>query len=266
MFSKIKQFYRESDTSTFTVYVVLRFLVIVSMLLQIWHHNWNNVFLCLLTLVLFTIPYFVDRVFKITLPNALEIIIFLFIFSAEILGELQNFYGIFKHWDTILHTMNGFLCAAVGFSLIDILNRSDKFHIQLSPLFVALVAFCFSMTIGVLWEFFEFGADTFLQTDMQKDRIVQEISTVTLHPEGKNEPIVLEGIQDTVIHYIDENGNLSEAVIHGGFLDIGIKDTMKDLLVNFIGAVIFSIIGILYIKNRDEYKFAENFIPRMRQK
>lgn len=266
MFSKIKQFYRESDTSTFTVYVVLRFLVIVSMLLQIWHHNWNNVFLCLLTLVLFTIPYFVDRVFKITLPNALEIIIFLFIFSAEILGELQNFYGIFKHWDTILHTMNGFLCAAVGFSLIDILNRSDKFHIQLSPLFVALVAFCFSMTIGVLWEFFEFGADTFLQTDMQKDRIVQEISTVTLHPEGKNEPIVLEGIQDTVIHYIDENGNLSEAVIHGGFLDIGIKDTMKDLLVNFIGAVIFSIIGILYIKNRDEYKFAENLIPRMRQK
>lgn len=266
MFSKIKQFYKESDTSTFTVYVVLRFLVIVSMLLQIWHHNWNNVFLCLLTLVLFTIPYFVDRVFKITLPNALEIIIFLFIFSAEILGELQNFYGIFKHWDTILHTMNGFLCAAVGFSLIDILNRSDKFHIQLSPLFVALVAFCFSMTIGVLWEFFEFGADTFLQTDMQKDRIVQEISTVTLHPEGKNEPIVLEGIQDTVIHYIDENGNLSEAVIHGGFLDIGIKDTMKDLLVNFIGAVIFSIIGILYIKNRDEYKFAENFIPRRRQK
>lgn len=265
MFSRVKQFYRESDKSTFTVYIVLRFLVILSMILQILHQNWSNVFLCLLTLVLFTIPYFIDRAFKVTLPNALEIIIFLFIYAAEILGELQNFYGLFKHWDTVLHTINGFLCAAVGFSMIDILNRSDKFHIQLAPLFVALVAFCFSMTIGVLWEFFEYGADTFLKTDMQKDRIVQEISTVTLHPEGKNEPVVIEGIQDTVIQYIDKNGNPTEAIIDGGYLDIGINDTMKDLLVNFIGAVVFSIIGMLYIRNRDGYKFAENFIPRIRQ-
>lgn len=264
MFSRIKSFYKESDKSTLTVYVVLRFFVIVSMILQILHHNWGNVFLCVLTLILFTIPYFIDKAFKITLPDVLEIIIFLFIFSAEILGELQNFYGLFKHWDTILHTINGFLCAAIGFSLIDILNRSNRFHIQLAPIFVALVAFCFSMTVGVLWEFFEFGADNFLKTDMQKDRVVQEISTVTLHPEGKNEPVVLEGIQNTVITYTDKDGNLQEAVIEGGYLDIGIKDTMKDLLVNFVGAVVFSIIGMLYIKNRDEYKFAENFIPRMK--
>lgn len=261
MWKKIKSFYHENKKSSLTVYFILRILVIASLIMQILHQNWANAFLCILTLILFTIPYLIDKTFKITLPNVLESIILLFIFSAEILGEIQNFYGIFKHWDTILHTLNGFLCAAIGFSLIDILNRNDKFHIQLSPIFVALVAFCFSMTVGVLWEFVEFGADQFLQTDMQKDRILSSISTVALNPEGKNVPIVLNEIQETTILSHDEHGNLVETKIEHGYLDIGLQDTMKDLLVNFVGAVIFSLIGLLYIKNRDKYAFAENFIP-----
>ena len=201
-----------------------------------------------------------NKKLKIEIPDVLEIIILLFIFSAEILGEIQNFYGAFKYWDTILHTINGFLCAAIGFSLIDILNNSKKFHINLSPVFVALVAFCFSMTIGVLWEFFEFGADQLFQYDMQKDRVIQTISTVTLEPEGKNKPVVVDNINKTII-YSQKNGEMIETTIEGGYLDIGIIDTMKDLLVNFVGAVIFSIIGFFYIQNRDKYKFAENFIP-----
>lgn len=265
MLKRMKAFYHESKKSSFIVYMVLRILVIVCMIFQILHQNWDNVFLCLLTLVLFMIPYWLDKTLKITLPNVLESIILLFIFSAEILGEIQNFYGIFKSWDTILHTLNGFLCAAIGFSLIDILNRSEKTHIHLSPLFVAIVAFCFSMTVGVLWEFFEFSADTFVQTDMQKDRIVTSISSVTLHPEGKNIPVILKDIDKTIIYSKDADGNPLTTVIDGGYLDIGIKDTMKDLLVNFVGAVVFSIIGFLYIKNRDDYKFVENFIPRRRR-
>lgn len=159
-----------------TVYIVLRILVIVTIVIQALRGNFENVFLGILTLILFTIPSIIDRKLNIKLPNALETVILLFIFSAEILGEIQNFYGIFKFWDTMLHTINGFLCAAIGFSLIDILNRSPKFHMKMSPIFVALVAFCFSMTIGVLWEFFEYGADTFFETDMQKDRVVSSIS------------------------------------------------------------------------------------------
>lgn len=232
---------------------------------QILRQNWDNVFLCVLTLFLFTIPYLIDRKLKITLPNTLEIIILLFIFSAEILGEIQNFYGIFKSWDTILHTLNGFLCAAIGFSLIDILNRTEKFHIHLSPIFVALVAFCFSMTVGILWEFFEYGTDTLVKTDMQKDRIVSSISSVSLHPEQKNVPIILEDIQETRIYSWNDNGETIETIIPNGYLDIGIHDTMKDLLVNFIGAVAFSFIGLLYIKNRDDYRFAERFIPKLRK-
>ena len=248
-----------------TIYVILRFFVIVTLIAQLIRGNYENVFLCILTLILFTIPTIIDKKLNIALPNALESIILLFIFSAEILGEVQNFYGIFKGWDSILHTINGFLCAAIGFSLIDILNRSEKFHTKMTPAFVALVAFCFSMTIGVLWEFFEFGMDVTFKTGMQKDRIVQEISTVTLNPEGKNDPVEIRNITGTTIHYI-ENGENKEISVVDGFLDIGIRDTMKDLFVNFIGAVVFSILGLLYIKDRDEYKFAEKFMPRLKKK
>lgn len=248
-----------------TIYVVLRFLVITTMIVQLFRGNYENVFMCILTLVLFMIPSIIDKRLNITLPNALETIILLFIFSAEILGEVQNFYGIFEYWDTMLHTINGFLCAAIGFSLIDILNRSEKFHTKMTPISVALVAFCFSMTVGVLWEFFEFGMDITFNTDMQKDRIIQTVSSVTFHPDGKNKPIVIKNVDKTTIYYI-EDGETKELAIDGGYLDVGIRDTMKDLFVNFIGAVVFSIIGLLYIKDRDEYKFAEKFMPKMRKK
>ena len=211
--NKIKEFYRSESKATLIVYLVIRILVILCMILKILKHNWDNVFLCALTLILFMIPYLVDKKLKIDLPNALDIIILLFIFSAEILGEIQNFYGIFPYWDTILHTINGFLCAAIGFSLIDILNRHEKFHITLSPFFVALVAFCFSMTVGILWEFFEYGADTLFQYDMQKDTVVQTVSSVSLNPEGKNVPVVLKNIDKTVISSYDKQGNLLETTI-----------------------------------------------------
>lgn len=263
MAKKMKHILKDVDKSTLTVYFILRILVIITLIAQILHGNWNDVFLCVLTLILFSIPFIIDQKFKIDLPSPLEIIILLFIFSAEILGEIQNFYGTFQHWDTILHTINGFLCAAIGFSLIDILNRSEKFHLNMSPIFVALVAFCFSMTIGVMWEFFEFGADQFLHMDMQKDRVVDVISTVKLHPEGENIPVVIDQIEHTTItHKVD--GKLVDTVIDHGYLDLGIIDTMKDLIVNFVGAIIFSLIGFLYIHNRDKYKIAENFIPVMR--
>lgn len=259
--NKVKK-YRKRDI---TVYVVLRLLVILTIVIQAIRGNFENVFLCILTLILFTIPSIIDKKLNIKLPNALEVIILLFIFSAEILGEIQNFYGIFKFWDTMLHTINGFLCAAIGFSMIDILNRSPRSHLKMSPLFVALVAFCFSMTIGILWEFFEYGSDIFFKTDMQKDRIISSIASVEINEERKNIPIKINNIEKEVINYY-ENGELKQRVIEGGHLDIGLKDTMKDLFVNFIGAVVFSIIGLLYIKNRDEYKFAENFIPTMKMK
>ena len=143
----IKMEIREHKASAF-VYFLLRFLVIVTMIFQVLNRNYENVFLCLLTLLLMIIPSFIQVEFKIELPTTLEIIILLFIFSAEILGEISSFYIIFPMWDTVLHTLNGFLAAAIGFSLVDLMNRDERMKFKLSPLYMAIVAFCFSMTIG----------------------------------------------------------------------------------------------------------------------
>ena len=244
--------------SSFLVYVTLRLLVILMMILQIFNRNYENVFLCVLTLVLLLIPSLIQINLKIELPTALEITILVFIFAAEILGEIQSYYIKFPFWDTVLHTINGFLMAAIGFALVDILNRSKKFSIQLSPVFLAIVAFCFSMTIGVIWEFFEYGMDQFLGLDMQKDTVIQGFSSVLLDPTKSNIPVPVQDITEVLV-----NGrNLGL----GGYLDIGLIDTMNDLFVNFVGAVLFSIIGYFYVKSRGKGKFARRFIPRLKSR
>ena len=244
--------------SSFIVYMTLRALVILVMILQILNRNFENVFLCALTLVLLVMPSLIQINLKIELPTALEIIILLFIFAAEILGEIQAYYEKIPMWDTVLHTLNGFLMAAIGFALVDILNRNKKISFQLSPAFLAVVAFCFSMTIGVIWEFFEFGMDQIFHLDMQKDTIVNTIYSVMLDPAGGNHVVGVTGIRDVAV-----NG---ESLGLGGYLDIGLLDTMEDLLVNFIGATVFSIIGYFYVKNRGKGKFARRFIPRLKTK
>lgn len=243
--------------STAIVYFSLRFLVIVCMILQLMRGDLYNAFLCIFSLLLFAIPFFIQNKFKITLPNTLEIIIFLFIFSSEILGEINNFYKLIPCWDTILHIINGFLCAAIGFSLIDLLDKNRK-KIKLSPIYLAIFSFCFSMTIGVFWEFFEFSADKIFLTDMQKDTFITKISTVELDQNKSNKSIILNDIGKTIIY--DTTGN-ELLTIHDSYLDIGLHDTMKDLFVNLIGALAFSFLGYCYLLNKKKYKFASNFIP-----
>lgn len=244
--------------SSFLVYVTLRLLVILMMILQIFNRNYENVFLCVLTLVLLLIPSLIQINLKIELPTALEITILVFIFAAEILGEIQSYYIKFPFWDTVLHTINGFLMAAIGFALVDILNRSKKFSIQLSPVFLAIVAFCFSMTIGVIWEFFEYGMDQFFGLDMQKDTVIQGFSSVLLNPTKSNIPVPVQDITEVLVNGRDLG--------LGGYLDIGLIDTMNDLFVNFVGAVLFSIIGYFYVKSRGKGKFARRFIPRLKSR
>lgn len=242
--------------SSFIVYVTLRALVILVMILQIFNRNYEGVFYCILTLILLMIPSFIQMELKIELPTTLEIFILIFIFAAEILGEIGSYYTKVANWDTMLHTINGFLATAIGFSLVDILNRNEKVKVQLSPLFMAVVAFCFSMTIGVMWEFWECGMDLFLGMDMQKDTIVHSISTVMLDPTGGNQVVHIDNIKNTAVNGMELG--------LGGYLDIGLIDTMKDLFVNFIGAVVFSIIGFFYVKQRGKGKFANRFIPRIK--
>lgn len=240
--------------SSFIVFYTLRILVLVALVRQLFLHNYEGAFFCILTIVLLYIPSWLQVKLRIELPPPLEITILCFIFAAEILGEVNAFYVNVPNWDTMLHTLNGFLAAAVGFSMVLLLNDDERLTFDLSPFFLALVAFCFSMTIGVLWEFFEFGMDFFFHTDMQKDTVINAVYTVALDPTRTNKVVAIKGIQDVVI-----NG---ESLGLGGYLDIGIIDTMKDLFVNFIGAVVFSVAGFFYARSKGEKRTAaQSFVP-----
>lgn len=245
------------------IYWLLRLLVVVTMVLELFQGDYQNVFVCFLTLILFMLPSIVERHLHIDLPDTLEIIVLLFIFAADILGEIKAFYVLVPHWDTVLHTINGFLFSAIGFCIVDVLNEDKNTAMKLSPLYMAIVAFCFSMTIGVLWEFFEWGMDCWFGFDMQKDTVIQTVNSVALDPYNSNKVISLTNIRDVAV--VLQDGTTKNLGI-GGYLDVGIMDTMKDLLVNLIGAVVFSVIGYFYVKTRGEGRVAKHFIPQIMEK
>ena len=122
---------------------------------------------------------------------------------------------------------------------------------------MAIAAFCFAMTVGVLWEFVEFAADRIFLLDMQKDTVVHTISSVMLDETNRNIPIVIQDIQSTAVNGVDLG--------LGGYLDIGLYDTMEDLFVSFVGAVTFSVIGYFYLKKRGQGTFVRQFIPTIRE-
>lgn len=255
----LRDSYRQNK-KTFIFYTILRILVLLTLIRCIFAGNYQSAMLCVLSLLLFLVPAFLQDKMRIDIPPVFQVIIFGFIFAAEILGEINHYYVKIHGWDTMLHTMNGFLCATVGFSLIYLLNRGSS-NVNLSPFYLTLVAFCFSMTIGVLWEFFEFSMDQFFFLDMQKDFIVKEFGSVTLDPKNLGTPIDVAGITRTVI----DTASGETYTIDGGYLDIGILDTMKDLLVNLLGAVVFSCIGYSTLKFSKSSRVADSLIIRPKE-
>ena len=246
--------YRKSK-KTFIVFLILHTMVILTAIRCLVTQNYESFATCILVLVLFLLPALIEDRMKLSIPPLFQAIIFGFIFAAEILGEVDHYYTRIPGWDTILHTLNGFLFAAVGFSMIYLLNRGSK-NFNLTPLYMTMVAFCFSMTIGVLWEFFECGMDLFFDKDMQKDFIVQTVNSVTLDPENSGEVIHVNDITETVIN----TASGETITVEGGYLDIGILDTMKDLLVNLIGAVVFSTFGYITLKTSKSFKVVDKLV------
>jgi len=243
---------------TLIVYAVIRLIVVGVLVRSAFNGQIESVYTCLLTLVLLLLPSILERKLGVRLPAGLEITVVVFIFAAEILGEIACFYVTVPFWDKALHTTSGFIYAAVGYSMADVLNRHKKVSFELSPLFLALVAFCFSMTIGALWEIFEFSVDNLFHKDMQKDTVIQQITSVALDPTNRNIPITISNIQDVVV-----NG---ESLGLGGYLDIGLYDTMGDLIVNLIGAVVFSVIGYFHQKHRKKSVVTQLFVPQVDEK
>ena len=249
----------KENKGTFILYTILRLMVLAALIRSILIHNYEGAAVCLLTLVLFILPSFLEGSLQVEIPGLFQGIIYCFIFAAMILGELHNYYTKIPIWDTALHTLNGFLFAAVGFVTIDLLNRNSK-NVHLSPLYLTMVAFCFSMTIGVLWEFIECAGDLFFGQDMQKDFIVQVFQSCKLDPTNNQQAIKVADIIKTQI--FTASGQVFE--VEGGYLDIGILDTMKDLLVNLIGAVVFCIFGFVYLHFGSRKKLAASVVEGLR--
>ncbi len=247
----------KTNKKAFWVYISLNIIVLAIAIRAIFNAQWETVYICMLTSLLFMIPPTVERGCKVELPTALEILAYIFVFSAEILGEIANFYEKVTVWDAILHTISGFMFAAFGFCLIDIFNSKKQNEHNMSPLFFSFVSFCFSMTVGIFWEFIEFSIDNLFSMDMQKDTVVKSIFSVFLDETRSNTVIPVEGIVETVITKQD-----GSTLFLSGYLDIGLIDTMKDLFVNFVGALVFCIIGYFYVKSRGKGRFAKQFIPK----
>lgn len=218
---------------------VLRGIVLLVMLPGLNRGDYADVYLCVLTLILFMLPELAEERLGLKLPGGLEAMLLLFIFASEILGELYGCYLRIGCWDAVLHTVSGFLFAAVGFALCPLLGKEADCAENVPTLYLAVSAVCFSVTVGVLWEFLEWGADAVFGLDMQKDTILSGISSVKLNPTGANQSRAVTGIRDTLVLMGDGS---TRCLNQGGYLDIGLNDTMGDLLVNLLGAVAFALV------------------------
>ncbi len=261
---RLKHFFHQfsakvrANKISFSIYVLMGVLTVAVMIISFFNGHFESVFTAGLSLILFLLPTFVEESFRIKLPMALEIVAVLFVFCANILGEIAEFYTLLHFWDDMLHYVSGFIFAAFGFSLVDILNRNTNFDFHLSPVFLSLVSLCFAVTVGVVWEFFEFTADTVLHADMQKDFIVDHIYSAELNPDGQA-PIRIHDIVRTVITTRDGKIYTVE-----GYLDVGLIDTMKDLFIDFAGALLFALFGYFYTSSSSvRGKIAKQFVPRV---
>ena len=169
---------------------------------------------CALGLIVIHVPAILERKLKFELPTLLYVLYLIFLYCAITLGEVRSFYYLVPHWDVFLHAFSSVMTGMFGYMLIAIINRDDRIFVHLSPLFVAIFAFCFSMTIGAVWEIYEFTIDGIMELNMQK--------------------------------YALANGNMLSG-------HAALSDTMKDVIVDFIGALIASVIGYISLKSNKHW-------------
>lgn len=174
---------------------------------------------CCLGLLVIGLPSLIERKWSFELPNFMSILYFLFLYCAIYLGEVRNFYYLIPHWDTILHAFSGAMLGALGFTLVRILNDSEKVRVTLSPLFICLFAFCFALAVGALWEIYEFSGDAIFGLNMQKFRLADG----------------------------------TELIGH-----MALADTMKDIIIDAIGAFIVTFIGYFALLGKIRYKEQKN--------
>ena len=247
----------KEDRYSFLAFLLFVALTTTVLFYSLYLRHWHRVFMGALTLALLLIPALVERKFCVRLPSALEILAYTFIFCAGVLGEIAGFYERFSFWDDLLHAFNGYMFAAFGFCIVAIAERARPPRHTSPPWLATFVAFCFSMTVGAIWELFEYATDNLFLCDMQKDTFLSSIHSIALSGVGEEGAVHVQEITETVL--ITATG---ERITYPGFLDIGLVDTMLDLFVNMQGALIFCTIGYLYLRYR-RARLARSFIPEV---
>ena len=177
----------------------------------------NQIFMCVMALICINIPAFLEKRFKFYIPNYISIILYVFIFAHYVLGEVLRVYDHSIVFDKILHTTSGVIMSFIGFSFIFMLNKINPEKMKLSPFFIVLFTFCFTMTTEYVWELFEYSADRLFDLNMQRWQ---------------------DGITETL-----ENGSVISSVPYGS----GLKDTMGDMTVNILGCLgvcVYALVGM----------------------
>ncbi len=212
MFSKFKK--RSKPYKIITLVILLS--LIIAFPISVWEQNWLNTFLIFLTFLLFFIVQAAQDKYDFYLPGELQLLLIVFIYAGVFLGGVQDFYYRFHWFDSLLHAISGLGLGFLGFLIPYSLYKTGK--LKTSPFLIALLGFCFALSLGVLWEIFEFGMDEFFGTNMQKARDLEYI-----------------------YGYFDTR--------------LGVIDTMHDLILDTLGAFFASLAGYLYLKNGEFFLF-----------
>ncbi len=203
-------------------YSVMRIITTPSATADGFHERSDYILMllqCALGLLVIGLPSFLEKKWSFAIPNYMSILYFIFLFCAIYLGEVRNFYYRIPHWDTILHAFSGAMLGALGFTLVNILNDSERVNVVLSPAFVALFAFCFALASGAVWEIYEFAGDAIFGLNMQKFRLADG----------------------------------TELIGH-----LAVCDTMKDIIIDALSAAAVSVIGYLLLLGKKKFKTKEN--------
>ncbi|MCW9012796.1 MAG: hypothetical protein OQL06_03360 [Gammaproteobacteria bacterium] len=150
------------------ILIVLQAIMAVELILVFYEQQWINAFLVMAIMAVTLSPALLGRRFRVHIPAEFQLLAVVFIFAALFLGEIHSYYVRFWWWDIALHTSSGLLMGILGFLLVYVLNESERVDVHMRAHFVALFAFLFAVTVGTLWEIFEFGMDQIVGTNMQK--------------------------------------------------------------------------------------------------
>ena len=148
--------------------IVLQAIMAVELVLLFREGQWINAFLVLAIMATTLSPALIGRRFQVHIPPEFQVLAVVFVFASLFLGEFHSYYARFWWWDIALHTSSGLLMGILGFLLVYVLNENEHADLHMRPMFVALFAFLFAVTVGTLWEIFEFGMDQIIGTNMQK--------------------------------------------------------------------------------------------------